>query len=342
MLRKWNGLAARFEDFVTAPDRRAHKRRSGTARRSPGPTTFAGDERRVHVGPGSSDDTIKILSRTATGQEGNNSETRRNHKDNRYTEVSINASVIRDTNGTIVGASKIVRDISDDFRAESDLLKLAKSVISIQEEERSRLARELHDGIGQELVAMTFTLKRLEPVVHGEDARRLLDSLQDSMNKLSADLHSKSWELRSLALTEFGLCRAIENHLIDWSARFGLPHEFLCNCVDRVAKLIPETEWAAYRVVQEALTNVVKHANSATVSVTVEITLHTLRLTIADDGKGFDPASIEPNATRHLGIRGMHERLGLVGGKLHIDSVLGHGTTISIDIPLRETVAAVA
>jgi signal transduction histidine kinase len=291
MLRKWKGLEARFEDFITVPDRRAGNRRRGTARRSPGPTTFAGDERRAYA---------------------------------------------------IVGASKNVRDVSDHIRADSDLLKLAKSVISVQEEERSRLARELHDGMGQDLVAASFVLKRLEPAVQGEEARRLLASLQASIEKLSADLHLKSWELRSLELTEFGLCRAIENYLTDWSARFGLPHEFRCNCIDRVAKLIPDTEWAAYRVVQEALTNVLKHANAACVSVTVEITLHTLRLTIADDGKGFDPAGIIPNATSHLGVRGMHERLGLVGGTLHIDSVLGRGTTILIDIPRRDPVAAVA
>jgi PAS domain S-box-containing protein len=305
-------------------------------------TESVGKSISIIAGPGSGDDGTEILSRIARGEKVKNYETRRNRKDGRSTDVSINASAVRDSSGAIVGASKIVRDISDENRAKTERLRLARRVISVQEQERSRLARELHDGVGQEMIAMSFALKRLEPAVHSEDARRLLDSLQASMKKLSADLHATLWELYSPALTELGLCRAIEDHLIDWSALFGLPHEFRCNRSDRAVKLVAETEWAVYRVVQEALTNVLKHANAASVTVSVEITLHTLRVTVVDDGKGFNPAGIEPTSSNSLGIRGMHERLGLVGGAMRIDSIQGRGTTLFIEIPLHESIAAVA
>ncbi|PWT84174.1 MAG: hypothetical protein C5B56_16025 [Proteobacteria bacterium] len=212
-----------------------------------------------------------------------------------------------------------------------------------QEEERLRLARELHDQTGQSITAAMLELKNFERLVptEGRDRLRLL---RRQMEEVGKTLHRVAWELRPPSIDELGLSSALANYISEWSGLYGIAADF--HCSDGVIDQRPdEVRITVYRVVQEALTNIVKHAPEATtVSVVLEYTSKTLRLTIEDNGSGFDTAvetEAAGEARARLGLAGMRERLLIVGGELEIESSRGVGTTLFARIPLqRERTAA--
>ncbi len=138
-------------------------------------------------------------------------------------------------------------------------------------------------------------------------------------------------ELRPTSLDDVGLLRALEAHLADWSERFGIAADLHARGVE-TSRFLPEVETTIYRVVQEALTNVLKHASASTVSLVLECHDGSLQVIVEDNGSGFDP---EASATRgRFGLAGMRERLALVNGTLSIDSTPGGGTTLYVRVPL--------
>ena len=236
-----------------------------------------------------------------------------------------------------------VVDISARKRSEGQLsvaLKerddLRRRYMQAQESERLRLAHELHDQTGQSLTAAMLELKGIESVAE-DSARDRLRSLRKQMEEIGKALHRVAWELRPLSIDEVGLAGALGNYLSEWSARYGIEADFYCRDA-RIDDLSDEIRTTIYRVVQEALTNVAKHAQKATeISVVIERSGTALRLTIDDNGCGFDADALRgEGAGGGLGLAGMRERLSLIGGEIEIESEVQAGTTIFARIPIRQ------
>lgn len=214
--------------------------------------------------------------------------------------------------------------------------ELRRRIMRAQEQERLRLAHDLHDQTGQSLTAAILELSGIEHLVDGSDRDRVR-RLRKQMEAMGQTLHRIAWELRPASIDELGLTNSLENYFLEWSAQHAIEVDYHCtdSALDERSDEIRTT---IYRVVQEALTNVAKHATRATnVSIIIGDVDSTLRLAIEDNGCGFDPAV----SYARLGLAGMRERLLLVGGELEIESSPGAGTTIFARIPLaRERTAA--
>ncbi len=213
---------------------------------------------------------------------------------------------------------------------------LRRRLMQAQEDERLRLARELHDQTGQSLTAVMLQLKAVESIVAG-DGRDRLRLLRKQLEEMGKTLHRVAWELRPASIDELGLASALTHYIADWGAQAGVEADF--HCRDTRLDLLPEeVRTTLYRVVQEALTNIAKHAQGTTaVSVVIDRSDGVLRLTIEDDGLGFAPtASGEPDRRGGLGLAGMRERLALIGGELELESSPGAGTTIFARVPLEQ------
>jgi signal transduction histidine kinase len=212
---------------------------------------------------------------------------------------------------------------------------LRRRLMSAQEDERLRLAHDLHDQTGQGITAAILELKAIEPLVH-EKGRDRVRFLRKQLDELSQMLHRIAWELRPPSIDELGLTNALENYVEDWGKKHGINADFHCTDpeLDRRSNEIRTT---VYRVIQEGLTNIARHARDATnVSVVSGAAEGTVYLAIEDNGGGFDPSATSPR----LGLAGMRERLLLVGGRLAIESSESAGTTVFARIPLREKNAA--
>ena len=215
--------------------------------------------------------------------------------------------------------------------------QLLEKVISAQEDERKRISRELHDETGQALTALAVGLRTLEGGALPEgDRRRLADIQALAANAINA-VQSLAFQLRPSVLDEVGLSPAIERYVRSFGERYRV------NADVQVAgmreRLPPATETALYRITQEALTNVARHAEASNVSVLLERRNGTILLLVEDDGKGFTPQDREVSRRERLGIHGMEERATLVGGKLTIESRPGAGTSVYVEIPVEEVEA---
>jgi signal transduction histidine kinase len=217
--------------------------------------------------------------------------------------------------------------------ADAERLDLLRQLVDVQEQERLRIARELHDQMGQDLAGLSLGLKSLEAELQKDNDRGTLRWLQSLTAQIGRNVHQTAWDLRPTSLDDVGLVRALQTYVADWGERFGIRVDF--HAGDQESSQYPaDIETAAYRVVQEALTNVLKHAAASTVSLVLECHEGALQIIVEDDGKGFDPE--QPGSQSRLGLAGMRERLAIVGGTLTIDSEPTAGTTLYIRIPLRE------
>lgn len=228
-----------------------------------------------------------------------------------------------------IAAQREFRHATERKAAEYERLQLLQRLVDAQEAERLRLARELHDQMGQELTGLSFGLKSLDPWLTSGKGHDTLQWLQSVVVQLNLHLHRTAWALRPTSIDDVGLSRALESCVTDWSERFGIEVGY-CGC-DQAVRFRRDVEMAAYRIVQEALTNVLKHAQASTVSLALEYEMEELRIRVKDDGKGFDPDAIASKG--RMGLAGMRERLSLVGGTLVIESAPAAGTTLIIRIP---------
>ncbi len=216
---------------------------------------------------------------------------------------------------------------------------LVERVVNVQEEERRRLSRELHDQAGQLLAGGMLRLRSLQDAFP-EDARLrgTIAPVQDLLQELGRELHHLAVELRPTSLDDLGLATALRNYVEQWSERSGIPVDFHSSNGDGAdAERIPTpVETALYRIAQEALTNIVKHAQAATVSVVLERRAGQVQLIVEDDGVGFDRATVDVSdgQKRHLGVVGMRERSQMVGGTVLIESSPGSGTSVFVRVPL--------
>jgi signal transduction histidine kinase len=254
-------------------------------------------------------------------------------KDGSEFPIEVGLNPITTSGGNLVMATVI--DISERKKADAERADLRRRIVQSQEDERLRLAHELHDRTGQELSAAMLELKGIEAQAN-EGGRDRIRRLRQQLDRMGKALHHVAWELRPASFDELGMASALADYISDWSERYDIAADFHCRDA-KVDELSEEVRTTIYRVVQEALTNVNKHAPEArSISVVIDRSDATLRLTIEDDGGGFDPASKEPGNERRggLGHAGMRERLALIGGQLEIESSAGVGTTLFVRIPL--------
>ncbi len=221
------------------------------------------------------------------------------------------------------------RDVTGRKMAEERLRALTHRLLEVQEQERRHLARELHDEVGEVLTGLNFALQACACVPAEEVPARLAQA-QELVRDLSSRVRDLSLRLRPTMLDDLGLVPALlwlfERYTAPTGVRVSFEH-------DGAGRRFPaDVETAAYRIVQEALTNVARHARAAEAVVRLWADAAALGVQVEDEGSGFDPASVPPGATG--GLSGMQERVTLLGGRLEIASRPGGGTRLTAELPL--------
>jgi signal transduction histidine kinase len=215
---------------------------------------------------------------------------------------------------------------------ESDLRRLAGRLIYAQEEERSRIARELHDDLAQRLAVVAIDVGRLEQQLMDPPApfREELHEMKNGIVRISQDIHSLSRQLHPSILDDLGLIKAVEAECAGFSKREGI--EVLFNH-ENIPRVIPkDVSLSLYRIIQEGLRNISKHACAEHASVSLQGVDHDVLLSVQDDGIGFDWAEAKENPG--LGFSSMRERARLIRGELSIKSEPEKGTVITVRAPL--------
>jgi PAS domain S-box-containing protein len=235
---------------------------------------------------------------------------------------------VNDESGRVYRVTGIAEDITERKQAEEMLQTFAQRLIEAQEAERGRIARELHDEIGQALTAIKINLQTLQC---SADAGPLSPQLIESagiVDDALRQVRNLSLDLRPSQLDDLGLVAALRWHVDRDARRAGLISEFVADPLD--ARLAPEIETACFRIAQEALTNVIRHAQARHVWVDLRKRGAVLHLMIRDDGIGFDPRTLDGRSVADvtLGLQGMRERALLVGGGIEIKSSPGRGTEV--------------
>jgi signal transduction histidine kinase len=223
---------------------------------------------------------------------------------------------------------------ADEVRTERELLRrqLLERVIAAQEEERRRISRELHDSTSQSLTSLMVGLRALDGICDNPRVHLHAKELRDVTEQVLDDVHTLAVQLRPAVLDDLGLAAALERLAQDWSRRHHIQADVLVHIGE---ERLPETiETALYRIVQEALTNVARHAQAKSVSVLVERRTQNVVAVIEDDGLGFDTGLIHGEG--HLGLAGIRERAELLDGSLTIESNPGSGTSLYIQLPLAQ------
>ncbi|CAG0987179.1 two-component system, NarL family, sensor histidine kinase UhpB [Anaerolineales bacterium] len=220
---------------------------------------------------------------------------------------------------------------TDELRRERESLRrqLLEKVITTQEDERRRIARELHDSTSQNLTSLIVGLRIMETNCAQCAAQSKATDLRQVASKTLDEVHDLSMRLRPRALDDLGLAAALERLVSEWQTRYKIPVDVIIHLSER---LPGDVETALYRIVQETLTNIGRHAKSKSASILIEKHGDTVRAIVEDDGIGFD---VNTNyGERHLGLLGMRERAELLNGTLTIESTPERGTSIFIEIPL--------
>jgi len=251
-------------------------------------------------------------------------------EDGLHTYLSVKFPIY-DDGGTISGVCGILTDITVVKKARDQLRRLSGSIMANQEKERSAIARELHDELGQVLTALRMDSVWMLDRLKQKDPKSALRALSmcELIDQTIQEVRGMAFRLRPGVLDDLGLVDALDWYTTDFERRTGIA------CVFEHINVPPVTDTiatAAYRITQEALTNAVRHAGAGHVEVRVEVQNGDLLLTVTDDGQGFNADDIPE--FEGLGLVGMKERAGLAGGILDIQSGSGSGTRISCRIPI--------
>jgi signal transduction histidine kinase len=217
-------------------------------------------------------------------------------------------------------------------QAKLSLENLASRLIHSQEEERARIAREMHDDWTQRLALLGIDAAKLESQLDSkESALLLVQSIRAQMTRLAEDVHALSRQLHPSIIDDLGLAEALRSECVSFSQREGIDIDYSHENVP--AKLPKDVALCIYRVAQESLRNIAKHAAVKCALVKLVADERELRLRVTDHGIGFDPES--RRSQLGLGLSSMEERVGLVRGKLTVDSTRGKGTTVHLRVPIR-------
>jgi PAS domain S-box-containing protein len=224
-------------------------------------------------------------------------------------------------------------EIVERRRVERERASILRRLVMAQEEERRRIARDMHDQFGQQLTALLLKLGMLkEDYGEQQSLREQIETLEEVARGLDADFDFLVWELRPTALDDLGLQDALTNFAQNWSRYFRVPVEVLAHGLGKEAST-SESDIMLYRIAQEALNNVAKHAHAASVSILLEGRADAVSLIIEDDGVGFDAENTSDVDDKGLGLVGIRERAALVGGTAEIESQPGEGTRVIVRIP---------
>ena len=252
---------------------------------------------------------------------------------------------VHNTEGKVTAAAIYAQDITERRKAEKaiekysrDLKRLSKQLIIAQEAERIRISRELHDELGQSLTMMKINLESIEsslPQKTSSETRNKLQELNAQADAILDQVHELILDLRPQMLDDLGLSPTLRWLADRFAKRTGIVTRF--NVSDWKEEIDPEIATTIYRVIQEALTNVAKHADAKNVEITVKRKEASIEAVIIDDGIGFFPAEVE-NLSLHghgIGLLGMQERIKLLNGEFLLESKPGEGTRISLTLPLK-------
>ena len=240
--------------------------------------------------------------------------------------TTLNASVLtaplRGADGNVHAVMGLLQDITERRKLEQERETLLRRIVSSQEEERQRLARELHDELGQHLTALKVSLESMKPSAE--------DRMKKIVSEIDASIDRLTLELRPPALDDLGLQGAVSSLIDQFAAASGIQIDVHMGGKDG-ARLSDTTETMLYRVLQEALTNVWKHSSANAVSVILESQPDFVQLIVEDNGAGFDPSTASGDG--RFGLLGMRERVSLIGGTFNIESEVGKGTSIYVRVP---------
>ena len=253
-------------------------------------------------------------------------------KHGRPVPVEISSRLIF-ADGAAVGVQGCLRDVSERKRVQAAARTYSRRLIEAQEGERRRMSRELHDQVGQILTAVKMNLHALRQKC---SAPEILSSIEDNMKVIDEavdQVRDLSVDLRPLLLDDFGLVVAVRWYLDRQAKSCGVPADFTTHSLGEDDRFSSELETACFRIVQEAVTNVARHAHASRISVVLERVGQDLILLISDDGAGFDTKALRVRGAT-LGLRSMEERVQAMGGSITIDSAPDLGTAICARIPI--------
>lgn len=262
----------------------------------------------------------------------------RRRKDGSRFWADVVITALRDPQGELLGFVKITRDLTERMQTEQMLHQLSSQILRIQDEERQRIGRDLHDSLGQYLVALKLRLDLLESSFSPGDPvrQKLADCIQLAEDTLR-EVRATSYELYPPLLEEVGLTSAVPWFLDGFMDRSGITTTFKMDACEDDDRPPREVELATFRVLQESLTNVRKHSQSSHADIRLEIKDHVVKLEVADQGSGIPHEILE--AFRRgspgklgIGLRGMKERVGQLGGSMEVNSN-GTGTAVRCAIP---------
>jgi two-component system, NarL family, sensor histidine kinase UhpB len=248
--------------------------------------------------------------------------------------LNVNAVPILDEAGAVTSVVRTLTDISEQKKLQDEREQFARRLIEVQEEERKRISRELHDDTAQYLALLALEMDSLfyqkEPLSEGTKTK--IKQLRNTTEQVLKEIRRFSHELRPSVLEHFGLVSGLELITSEFNNNSQIEARF--NVSGSEKRLSDQVELTLFRIAQEALSNVRKHSQASYVKVELRYTPMKVRLIISDDGKGFDSSGKNvPDATCGLGMVGMRERAHLCGGKLRIKSTPGMGTKITVEVP---------
>jgi PAS domain S-box-containing protein len=278
------------------------------------------------------------------GQPTYEAEFRLRHKEGHYVHIlSRGFPVRRDAGVPVIRIVGTHVDLTERRKREAERARteLLAHLVFVQEDERRRIARDMHDQFGEQLTALSLRIALLKEAAGGQpDLVSHTAALEAIAQRLDRDVDELVWELRPTALDDLGLRAALGNYLREWSERTGISAELhTTGLLDE--RLASEVETALYRIAQEALNNAAKHSHARRVEVILERRSDCVLLILEDDGVGFEQT--DSGAAGHgFGLVGMQERATLVGARLEIESTPGKGTTILVRMAVAPRVSEVA
>jgi PAS domain S-box-containing protein len=239
----------------------------------------------------------------------------------------------------------IVQDVTERLKLQAAEQKeqmrrlLLERTLQVQEEERRRIARELHDEAGQLMTSLLVGLRSLRDVRRLEDAKKQAKRMREIASEAIGELSRLALGLHSSILEDLGLEAAIRRYADEFSAMHHIELELELT-ESELSSLTENEHIHVYRIIQEALTNVARHSQADRVSIKFRYVDAELLITIRDNGLGFSPSCADQDPSHHLGIEGMRERAGILGGTLGVVSVPQEGVTVHLRLPVRHPSAS--
>ncbi|HVL58065.1 MAG TPA: chemotaxis protein CheB [Burkholderiaceae bacterium] len=259
----------------------------------------------------------------------------RSEEELRQSREELEARVRERTRELAQANEALRREIAERRQSEAVRVGLLRQLVTAQENERRRISRELHDQLGQQVTALGLKISALKSASLPPPAQEQVDTLTRIVAQLDSDLEFLVWELRPTALDDLGLQDALSDYVASWGRYFEVPAQFHVRGMGSAKRLPQETETVLYRIAQEALNNVAKHAHAKSAELILERRGAEVLLIVADDGDGFDPQHLPSG--KGLGLISMRERAALVGGSIEIESARGRGTTLYVRLPAADS-----